>query len=148
MNILTDSAEDIAQAVESVDKPLDKAILSVVQGISPVITRELEHRVYMGATLASEIEKLASILRDNNGTPTMILKEKNTPADTAFMDITQYGDAVDTKHFDSFSQLLDSFYYQRDMAVRMKSRSQDLHKLVANTIERLSKKINIQTHNL
>ena len=148
MNILSDSAEDIARAVEMVDKPLDKAILSVVQGISPVITRELEHRVYTGATLASEIEKLASILRDNNGTPTMILKEKNTPADTAFMDITQYGDAVDVKHFDSFSALLDSFYYQRDMAVRMKSRSQDLHKLVANTIERLSKKINIQTAEL
>ncbi len=67
------------------------------------------------------------------------------PADVAFMDITQYGQVRDTRHFDSFSKMLDSFYYQRDMAVRMKSRSQDLHKLVSNTIERLSKKINIQT---
>lgn len=148
MNILTDSAEDIANAVEMVDKPLDKAILAVVQGISPVVCRELQHRVYMGASLESEIERVASILRDNKGTPTMILKEKSTPADTAFMNITQYGDACDIKHFDSFSSLLDNFYYQRDMAVRMKSRSQDLHKLVSNAIERLSKKINIQTAEL
>lgn len=145
MNILSDSIEDIAYAIDAVDKPLDKAILSCVQGISPVICTELEHRVHMGATLESEMDKIAQILRSRHSTPTMILKDKSTPADVAFMDITQYGQVRDTRHFDSFSKMLDSFYYQRDMAVRMKSRSQDLHKLVSNTIERLSKKINIQT---
>lgn len=145
MNILSDSIEDIAYAIDAVDKPLDKAILSCVQGISPVICTELEHRVHMGATLESEMDKIAQILRSRHSTPTMVLKDKSTPADVAFMDITQYGQVRDTRHFDSFSKMLDSFYYQRDMAVRMKSRSQDLHKLVSNTIERLSKKINIQT---
>lgn len=145
MNILSDSIEDIAYAIDAVDKPLDKAILYCVQGISPVICTELEHRVHMGATLESEMDKIAQILRSRHSTPTMVLKDKSTPADVAFMDITQYGQVCDTRHFDSFSKMLDSFYYQRDMAVRMKSRSQDLHKLVSNTIERLSKKINIQT---
>ena len=39
---------------------------------------------------------------------------------------------------------MDAFYYKRDMALRMKTKSADLHKLVSNAIERLSKKINIQ----
>ena len=84
----------------------------------------------------------------NNGTPTIVFKADNTPFDIAFMDITQYGDAQKTEVFSDYSSMLDAFYSKRDMAVRMKSRSQDLHKLVSNTIERLSKKINIQQEEL
>lgn len=148
LNILTDSIEDIVSVIEKSDKPLDKAILSTLQGISPIICRELEHRILNFSTLFNEIEKLAFVLKNREHTPTMVLKDDNTPFDIAFTDIKQYGDTFKTKTFDSFSQLLDSFYFERDMAVRMKSRSQDLHKLVSNAIERLAKKINIQTQEL
>ncbi len=147
-NVLETPAEEIVQAINNVDKPLDKAILSLVQGVSPIVCRELEHRVFSGSDLKSEIEKLRQLLDSENVTPTMVEKSENTPFDISFIDITQYGDTLITKRFDSFSQLLDSFYYQRDMAVRMKSKSSDLHKLVSNTIERLSKKINIQNEEL
>ncbi|MBQ4128330.1 MAG: NFACT family protein [Ruminococcus sp.] len=148
MNIMADKVSDIVSAIETLDKPLDKSILSVVQGTSPIICRELSHRVFSGSTLQSELEKFADNLKNGDSTKTLVFKEDNTPLDIAFMDITQYGDAVRKEHFESFSSLLDAFYSKRDMAVRMKSRSQDLHRLVFNVIERLSKKINIQKQEL
>ena len=127
---------------------LDKAVLSTVQGISPIICREVEHRVYEGSPLYDELNRIATVLRENKSIPTMVLKDNNAPFDVAFTDITQYGDAMKVKHFESFSKMLDSFYYERDMAVRMKSKSLDLHKLTSNLIERFSKKINIQREEL
>ncbi len=148
MNIVTDETSDVLSAIDMLDKPLDKAILSVVQGTSPIICRELAHRVFEGSTLENELIKFAEIVKDNKAMPTLVFKEDNSPLDIAFMNITQYGDAVKREGFETFSLLLDAFYSKRDMAVRMKSRSQDLHRLVANVIERLSKKINIQKQEL
>lgn len=144
LNILEDSTSSIVTVVENSDKSLDKAVLSAVQGISPILCREVEHRVFEGSSLESEIENIASVLRDKNSTPTMVLKDISTPFDITFIPVYQYGNAMLTKSFDTYSSLLDNFYYQRDMAVRMKQRSMDLHKLVSNMIERLTKKINIQ----
>ena len=144
LNILSDSVNEIVTTVENSDKSLDKAVLSSVQGISPIICREIEHRVFEGSTLEKEIENIASVLSEKKSIPTMVLKDENTPFDIAFIPIAQYDDAMKVKSFESYSKLLDSFYYQRDMAVRMKQRSMDLHKLVGNLIERLTKKINIQ----
>ncbi|MBQ8058134.1 MAG: NFACT family protein [Ruminococcus sp.] len=144
LNILDDSVSDILNAIENSEKSLDKAVLSSVQGISPIICREIEHRVFEGSSLEKEIEHLASVLRDKKSTPTMVLKDESTPFDITFVPIAQYGEQMKTKQLESYSKLLDSFYYQRDMAVRMKQRSMDLHKLVTNMIERLTKKINIQ----
>lgn len=148
MNILTDSIADIADTIEQQDKPLDKATLSVVQGISPIVCREIDYSVSEGSALCTELEKISHIISKSQPVPTMVLRDENTPFDISFTDINQYGDSMVVKHFESFSQMLDSFYYQRDMAIRMKSRSQDLHKLVSNLIERLSKKINIQREEL
>lgn len=148
LNILTDSVDDIINRIDDSEKSLDKAILGSVQGISPIICREIEHRVFEGAQLETELSNIAHILNTKNSKPTMVLKDDNTPFDIAFMDITQYGDSLHTKSFESYSKMLDEFYYVRDMAVRMKAKSLDLHKLVSNTIERLSKKINIQREEL
>lgn len=148
LNILDCDIEDIVSAVEDSEKSLDKAVLSTVQGISPIICREVEHRVFEGSPLYDELNRIATVLRENKSIPTMILKDNNAPFDVAFTDITQYGDAMKVKHFESFSKMLDSFYYERDMAVRMKSKSLDLHKLTSNLIERFSKKINIQREEL
>ena len=148
MNILSSDINSITDAINFQDKELSKAILSTIQGVSPIVCRELEYNVLDGADLGDQIENLRGILSNNSGKPTMVKREDNSPLDVTFIDINQYGNSLETERFDSFSALLDKFYYQRDMALRMKSRSQDLHKLVSNAIERLSKKINIQTQEL
>ena len=64
--------------------------------------------------------------------------------DFCFMDIRQYEGALKVKRFDSYSELLDTFFSDRDRIARMRAKSSDLSKLLANTVDRLSRKINLQ----
>ena len=148
MDIVMCDAKSIAESIQMQDKELSKAILSSVQGISPIVCREIEYNILSGSNISDEIKNLSDILRNKKGIPVMVKKEDLSPMDVTFVNVNQYGNSLETEYYESFSVLLDKFYYQRDMALRMKSRSQDLHKLVSNTIERLSKKINIQTQEL
>ena len=64
--------------------------------------------------------------------------------DFSFLEIHQYGTAAVVKEAESFSQLLDEFYRERDKQERMRVREQDLLKLLSTHSERLSRKINAQ----
>ena len=53
-----------------------------------------------------------------------------------------------TKEFSSASELLDYFYFQRDKTVRLKQRANDLFKFLANTSERITKRLAAQQEEL
>ena len=64
------------------------------------------------------------------------------------MPITQYGTLVESQPQQSFSQLLDQFYARRDLAARMKSRSQATLKTVTNLRNRTARKLENQKKEL
>jgi predicted ribosome quality control (RQC) complex YloA/Tae2 family protein len=137
---------------------LDKAILNCLQGVSPIICREIAQLVCRNTdTQISQLdlsqqerlkfflERIAEDLKSNRVKPVMVQDiSTNKPLDFAFMEITQYGRTASTKQFDSFSQMLDSFYYERDRIEHFSQRSQDILKLIANIAERVSRKLNVQ----
>lgn len=139
---------EIISSVKESDKPLSKSLLSVVQGMSPVVAREIEYNVENGSLVEAELSKIYSVLSEHKGTPTMLLKNDGTPFDFTFIDINQYSDMAKKKTFDSYSEMLDDFYKEKDMVMRMKAKTQALRKTLTNTIERLSKKINLQKADL
>ena len=53
-----------------------------------------------------------------------------------------------TRQYETYSQLLDQFYTQRDHVQRMKHRSADLLKFLANTSDRIARKVNLQKQEL
>lgn len=151
--------DEIVKAIQNLQKPekLNKAILSVVQGVSPIICREIEYLVTSGEDLYTDeltsqylkrldyyITKLTSAVRETSGAPYCISEPKGKPKDISFMGITQYGTAMNVTRDETFSQLLDNFYYERDRVDRMKVKGQDLLKLLTNASERLARKINTQ----
>ena len=142
--LLESTADMIVQRVNSSGIELSKALLSSIQGISPVVTREIEYRVSEGSDLKSELLWLYGILKDHNGVPVMLIREDGSPFDISFLDINQYGNSAKIRRYDSYSLLLDDFYRERDRYNRMKAKTQNLNRLLNNTLERLSKKINIQ----
>lgn len=77
------------------------------------------------------------------GKPCMVVRDDGKPIDFTFMNVEQYGDFAQIKYFDTYSQLLDSFYETRDSRERMRVKSQDLTKLLANLSERTS--VNLQS---
>ena len=125
----------------------DRAVLGAVQGISPMIAREIAYRAESEG-LDAVIERLKNEVENGSGTPTLVYKTDGSPMDFCFMDIRQYGDALTVRHFDTYGELLDAFYSERDRLVRMKAKSADLNKLLSNTVDRLSRKINLQKADL
>lgn len=139
------------------DMALNKALLQNIQGVSPIVCRELEHLTGRGAELTVMamtpehkqrlsffLDRLSGTVSATSGAPYMVSELKGKPLDFSFMDIVQYGTAALVKRYDSFSALLDSFYFERDRADRMKNKAQDLLKLLSNASDRLARKINTQ----
>ena len=125
----------------------DRAILNTIQGISPMIAREIAYRADKEG-LDAAIEALKNEVENGMGQPTLVDKTDGSPMDFCFMDIRQYDGALSVRHFDSYSELLDTFFSDRDRLSRMRAKSADLNKLLNNTIDRLSRKINLQKADL
>ena len=125
----------------------DRAILNTIQGVSPLVARELAYRAEAEG-LDAVIEQLKAAVEAGTGQPTLVYKTDGSPMDFSFMDIRQYGGALEVRHFDSCGELLDAFYSERDRLARMKAKSADLSRLLSNTVDRLSRKINLQKADL
>ena len=160
LNILEHTPEDIAQAAKSLpaEMPLSKALMQVIQGISPIVARELEYRVLEGATNRAEgvlYDKLISVLGDFkamteacNENPCIVYREDGRPMDFSFFPITQYGGYAKVKTTEGFSATVDEFYEERDARERMRVKSHSLNKLLTNLIDRTARKINKQRSEL
>lgn len=134
-------------------KRLSGAILETLEGVSPLISREiasfscggdiavLEMNELYEQRLLRKLTEIRETLVSGNGIPTMLMRDAVKPYDFTFMDITQYGFAVSSKTFESFSQLLDDFYYEKDRFERTKQRSQTLLKLLSNMSARAARKL-------
>lgn len=162
VNILENEPKAVIKRLESLaaDMPLSKALLNNIQGVSPVVCREIEFLTGKGKDLTVKslseehksrleffLKRMSDYLKNCSGIPYMAVVN-NKPMDFTFMDITLYGASAEVKRFDTFSELLDSFYKERDSVNRMKAKSQDLHRLLSTTTDRLSRKINTQTQEL
>ncbi len=156
LNILDSSPQEITEKIKSLEceMPLNKALLRVIQGVSPIICRELEYRVCEGVSnrvegvledkLNVELANLKDLTEDCLGKPCIVYREDGRPLDTAFMPIEQYGNFAEIKSVDGFSKALDEFYETRDSRERMRMKSQGLTKHLHNIRERLARKISKQ----
>ena len=151
--------EEIVEAIvhQPKNQSLNKGILNALQGLSPVVCREIEHQVGRGQELFTRdltqeqrerlrffLERLFTTVRDTAGEPYLVTKIKGKPMEFSFLNIVQYGTLASVSRWEDFSSLLDEFYEERDRQDRMRVKAQDLLRLLANASERLSRKINLQ----
>ena len=162
LDLITSTPEQIEQRlIEGKDTPLSKALLAAVQGVSPIVCREVANYVFVGddrvisEMIPDHFDRLRFFLsrvilmaRDYTGTPTSVIDSRKKPMDFSFLDIHQYGGSMFTRTYDSYSQLLDDFYTQRDNIQRMRHRSSDLLKVLANTADRIARKLSLQQKEL
>ena len=55
---------------------------------------------------------------------------------------------METKIFDSISEVLRTFYAEKEIVTRIRQKSTDLRKIVSNAIERTAKKYDLQRKQL
>lgn len=151
------SGKAIAEAAADMpNKAASSALLSCVQGISPIVCREIISRAtgedkrteFLSENelnlIAQEIEKLKAV----EPKPCAVIDSSGKPIDFSFFPITQYGENAKIKYYDSFSELLDDFYYEKDRIERTKQNSSELQKLVSNLIQRTARKLDLQSKEL
>ena len=157
LNILEHTPEEIAQRIKNLpaEMPLNRAVLSSVQGISPVISREIEYRVCEGATnrldgelyakLIDELAELKNITENCLGKPNIVYREDKKPMDISFLEIKQYGNFLRVEQQEGFNAAVDYFYDERDTRDRMRVKTQSLNKLLVNLRDRTARKWIITT---
>ena len=136
--------------------PADQWLVRTVNGLSPLVARELTFRA-CGSTDAPVTGHTAALwsafaawrdtVNEKHFTPAM-LKSSGVPMDFTYLHVGQYGGAAEEETYTSFSRLLDDFYEKREQAERVKQKGQDLVKTASNGAARLRRKIAAQEQEL
>ena len=143
------------------DIPLSKALMENLDGVSPIVCREISEIVTNGfdtkshdlsnddcELLVDTIERIAERVKSGKFAPHIVIEESGHPVDFTFMPVIQYGTAMEVRKLNTFSEMLDKFYSERSSADRMKQRSNDLFKFVTNLADRISRKLDVQRQEL
>lgn len=147
LNLLTDDISSVVKSIMNSDKRLSKSVQNVLQGVSPIICREIAYRccdddIQAGLVdekiLLNAVQELKQACK--NPEPYMIYDVDGKEKDFSFMPIVQYGDFGEIKRFSSFSQVLESFYFLREKKDRIKQRSFELFKQLNTLTERAVRK--------
>lgn len=128
LNIFEDDISALENRLSGSKKSPSKAFQDAVMGVSPIVCRE-----YEGGVSLREIKNYAE-----NPKPVAVLTDK--PFDFSFMPIYQYGTLAQLKEFESFSALLDYFFYEKVRVNRIRQRSAELFKTLQKLKERAVRK--------
>ena len=154
LNPFTASPEEGKAAFSSLpDMVFSKAILQVYQGISPLLSRELAEYACNGAELNKSqvsdyryqrlFDRLAELkaqIDSDSAAYTMVL-ENGRPREFSVCPLEQYRNALESRQFSDPSSLLDGFYSQRDLQLRMAQKGQDLLRVLTSASQRAQRKL-------
>lgn len=139
---------------------LSSAILKTLQGVSPLVSRELSARVCDDdkcvcdlsgdekLRLLGELAALKKLLLCESAKSVIILDETGKPFEFSFMPITQYGSAYKNIEKENVFEAVEGFYSERDRALRTRSKAAELFKQLDICIERTARKLNNQREDL
>jgi len=135
--------------------PVAKALYTNLTGISPLLANELCHRASIDSDDSTDsltkdvllhlfriLERMMEDVKAAFFTPNMVLQD-GKPIEFSSIRLSCYGN-FETRDFESISELLESFYAAKNAAARIKQKSIELRKIVANALERASKKHDLQ----
>jgi len=170
ISVLSHDENDIIRLLlaDGNESELSRVLMKHVQGISPVIAREIQYKAAVSdienecplfitnrnlsdtqrERLKDALKCLILTCRGISGRPIGLSHKAGSFFDMSFMNISQYGHTAEIHTFNSFSNMLDAFYSERAQAQRIRQQSSDLYKLISNLTERISKKINLQKSDL
>jgi len=159
LSMLQTCAAELKMALQALPKnmELSKALLSVLQGVSPIVCRELQYQTGRGTDLYTKemtdeqylrlsffYQQMKETVEGYKGKPYMVVDKRRKPLDFSFINPAQYGISAIVSEKASFSELLEDFYHERDTMERMRVKEQDILKLLSGASNRLSRKIAAQ----
>ena len=160
LNLLEVSPEDVWQSLSGSTERLSKRLCAVLEGVSPIFARECAW--YAAKDVEAVCAELSESARDRTlfflsrakralgGEPdfTVVSDLNGVKKDFCFMNIEQYSTAMLITKAESANALLDGFFAAADRSERTKQRARDLLRLLMNTYERISRRIELQKKEL
>lgn len=158
--LLDASPEQVLERLEGSGERLAKRLVSVLEGVSPIFARECAY--YSAKDVDAVCSELSDSAKDRlrffltrakkaldgEAEFTVVSELSGRKKDFCFMNIEQYGAAMLTSHCESANALLDGFFSGADKLERMRQRARDLLKLLMNTYERVSRRVELQKKEL
>lgn len=149
------TADVLCEQILNKPAPTAKAIYTSVTGISPLIAEEICYRAGIDGGVPtdglSSLEKLhlshtflriMEDIRKGMFEPNIVYKGKE-PVEFASLKLTQYQDFSVTE-FSSISELLETYYAEKNIVTKIRQKSVDLRKIVQTSLERNVKKYQLQ----
>ena len=152
VNPLTINKQDFLADLENAypEQPVCEYLLSKYQGFSPLITREIAFRAGKSTDIKIGEADKSNLSYYFFGFTDKIIAGKFSPVmlynndkliDFSYLDIRQYGNSAAVKNFKNMSELIDYYFYKKEFDNRIRQKSQDIFKILANASSRLIKKI-------
>lgn len=159
--LLECAPEQVLEAVNDSPERLCKKLTSVLEGVSPILTREIAWYSAKDVDIACNaltdsakdrlkfiLNRIRSALSGGECDFTVVSELGGKKKDFCFINIEQYSTAMLVTHCDSANALLDGFFASQDRSERTKQRAHDLLKLLMNSYERVSRKLELQKKEL
>lgn len=105
-----------------------RSIMQCVGGISPAIARELE-------TGSTDIPSIVSAVAEGNITPRIYSDEDGTPREFHVIPLSEY-EGLNEQTFETVSECVESFFYNRDSSNMVKQKSVPLIKTVEAALDK------------
>ncbi len=140
----------LADAVIGSLKPAASAFMTAIDGVSPLISRELAALSRLDGDIPpskEDADRIKTVLARFKGIiaqdhlPTVISLEGKT-ADFSYMaPVAQYSGLAKTHAVASYNDLLDEFYSLRDKEARIRGQAQDVSRLLTNIKARIERRL-------
>lgn len=136
------------------ERTAEKFITSTYSGIATQIARELTFRA-SGHTdtpvcnidpdnFWSVFSEWQRLLISENYTPTVVFDGAGKPIDYSYMDISYLGENIDKRHYETLSEMLDTYFEEKDRLEHIHQRAHDITTLLNNAEARTERKLGIQ----
>ncbi len=150
-----DKAEFIARLAEfPSERTLEKFITSTYSGIATRVAREVAYRASgrLDAPISSidaeafykAFSSWQKELIEESYTPSAVIAEDGKPIDYSYTLFTHFKDGASIKTYESFRELFDAYFAEKDRAERIHQRAFDLVRLISGAISRTEKKLSLQ----
>ena len=157
-SLLLETPEALIPEIRAKSGPVSGAIYKTITGLSPVIANELFYRAGINPDLpaealsAQDLSALSEMLLwlrrqiETEAYSPAIYKKDGVPVEFAPVPLRSFSDYAEytVTERSSVSEVVLSYYREKDEITRMRARSADLRKTVQNAIERTAKKLDLQ----
>lgn len=157
LDALTTDYDTFQNSLSSKAQPAFKALYGSFTGISPILAQELcceaEIEGERPTAAISEADyhalfdaftKMVNAIREERFSPN-IAYTGNKPAEFAALPLTMYSGSEDRLvSYSSMSELLESYYAEKNTLTRIRQKSSDLRRIVQTALERNVKKYDLQ----